>query len=148
MKLKYIILIAVFLLIIGIVAANWQKITGKKNEGDQPAGTTTPDASGNTTPAPAKSESIIQKVISYIAPANLNKDKSLLEGSSGAEVKELQHMMNQHGSNLTADGSFGPATHAEVKRVFGFDAITLNQATAFYTNASTPTLTFQNIFGF
>ncbi|MFI5843973.1 peptidoglycan-binding protein [Catenuloplanes sp. NPDC051500] len=39
----------------------------------------------------------------------------LENGSTGANVQVLQHLLNAAGQNLTVDGSFGPATTAAVK---------------------------------
>lgn len=37
------------------------------------------------------------------------------KGSSGENVRSIQYMLRQRGSNITADGDFGPATEAAVK---------------------------------
>lgn len=41
-------------------------------------------------------------------------EPSLSIGDRGQQVKRLQEALNAHGENLTADGIFGPATHAAV----------------------------------
>ena len=42
--------------------------------------------------------------------------RTLKRGSSGADVKELQERLNQHGAMLKVDGKFGKLTEAAIRR--------------------------------
>lgn len=47
----------------------------------------------------------------------------LTQGSSGAAVRGMQHLLRAHGSGIVADGSFGPATDAAVRSFQGANGL-------------------------
>lgn len=51
-----------------------------------------------------------------VIPENLRPWPTLRKGSNGHPVPTLQHLLNAHGSSLTADGDFGPLTDAAVRK--------------------------------
>jgi GH25 family lysozyme M1 (1,4-beta-N-acetylmuramidase) len=50
----------------------------------------------------------------------------LQQGSSGESVKTVQYLLNAHGSSLTVDGSFGPATNTAVRNFQAAHGLTVD----------------------
>lgn len=57
-------------------------------------------------------EKYFEKTLSEVNKLTLNHERKVLRrGAVGEEVRLLQTMLNFHGASLSADSSFGPATH-------------------------------------
>ncbi len=80
----------------------------------------------------------------------LNAAAWLQEGSTGNEVKELQHLLNAADSTqlIGEDGIFGPATHTKLRKVMNCDTVTLGQAWTYITEQAQTKAYLTNILGF
>jgi hypothetical protein len=76
-----------------------------------------------------------------VTSAGLDGNLPLTLGSKGAEVKELQTILNQVNPNasINPDGIFGQNTLISLEQCYGPNIITLNMAWAYFANAGTAT---------
>lgn len=120
----------IFWIVLGIiilVAILWVAIPELKKLKSGASGTGNPGASGtggNTSGSSGGTS----------APAKLDENKLLYKGSRGAEVRELQNLLNavQPSNALTADGVFGSLTENKLFSLTGQRQITLATARQLY----------------
>lgn len=120
-KWKYLYLILLILLIIWIII----KIRQMKNTSSKENGST---GTSSATNSGSNNSSGYSTLGSELGNLVLNKSKMLQKGSTGAEVKELQKLINQTGANptLATDGIFGKRTEDALVKVFGYNGADLN----------------------
>lgn len=142
MKNKY-ILIAIAMLVLTIILLNWSKIKAAILPGAAVNG----GAAAQPQKIPAKGAAANGGTVGDVLPppatgyagfttVGLDRDKLLFRGSTGNEVRELQHILNLYlpGSNLVEDGNFGSLTDAALYQAIGANAATLKQVWDKLTN--------------
>lgn len=108
---QLVIIIVLGIAILAVIVAAVMKNMPKQNDQKPPA------SGGGTQTQTGATQGGCIRTDNYgaINSATLDNNKTLSRGVIGAEVAQLQRILNQKGACLVVDGNFGPATEAALK---------------------------------